>query len=894
MDPELQLRHLPPHRQWREILVEEFDVASLDDLRHWRRIGSPRFRPMTFDSERGIELGAPDGPFHLCRIERELKSKALGAHDVRIDVRFHTRSQSAVDAIDGARLSILVRDKAGHPYSLILPFLAGVSPAWETQQFWVRCAPEVTSASVRLDITRPEAGIILGQIRVAAVETLPSQPRRSHQTPTQPAVNVLPDGDFETHQPRFHASGLSHWPNGESFSVPVIWAFDAEVATSGDCSLRLSVDSETTRVAWGPLDLSAFHQRRFPSDARWHLRLVAKADRPLNLTATLRTRTRQLGSKTFAPGDDWQEFSHRFVVPVRSYDELIELASAELALDIERSDSAESAHCWIDGVQLVCTPEAAPPRGQPSIDIGIESAMTAVADLSDLWQVGDEVSFTVRLVAHVVAGGDALGTLAIDVVDAWDRVVETRTTTPMPTPSGVVEERFRLKLPRGYYRVLATLWDAEPGVSVIITRTGRALAVIDSSDPVPSHNRFGLAADAVNISRRTTHLGAGWVRVNLRSDRLETRRGVWDLQPWQHLESACNAARVETIVDLLPPADLGLCQVFLNHWLAQPADSLIAVAIRPHTATTQPSQPYLKRLEVAQQALRQRIGLTLVYDYAVLRQRRASAESPGQRVPEAVAVSLIKTRLPEANEPTLETIRRYRSNYQPLWDLYVRVPIGGAPCLQPLRPGRHIYDVDTGPIQRLAEPCDPVLLASRMVRACMIRWLAGVEMLCCDAAAFSPVRSCYDGDQRRLHETDLSPRVAVVVFDLMTSLFNDARLTRWIDYPDGARVVVFDKADGQVIAALWRPFGFSPTRLSLGPLPDSVHLLDCAGVPQSVVRDDKRTIVEVNEIVRYLVASPAEAVSLTRAIDSAEVIFRPDPTSPTPATAPAADDSTGR
>jgi len=220
--------------------------------------------------------------------------------------------------------------------------------------------------------------------------------------------------------------------------------------------------------------------------------------------------------------------------------------------------------------------------------------------------------------------------------------------------------------------------------------------------------------------------------------------------------------------------------------------------------------------------------------------------------------------------------------------------MGGAPRLQPLRPGGHVYNVDTGPIQRLAEPQDPVLLASRMVRACLVRWLAGVEVLCCDAAAISPVRSCYDDDHRRLHETDLSPRMAVAVFDQMAALFNDATLTRWIDYADNTRAVVFDKADGQVIIALWRPFGASPTQLSFEILPEAIQWLDCTGAPQTIARKEPYTTIEVDEIVRYLVAAPAEAATLRRAIDLARLVARPETRPPAPTTGPTANNPTGK
>ena len=129
----------------------------------------------------------------------------------------------------------------------------------------------------------------------------------------------------------------------------------------------------------------------------------------MDMKVTLRTWTRQIDSKSFAVTDSWEEIAHSFVVPAKDYDELIELASAELVLDIEQSDRQGLANCWIDGVRLTYAPEGTPPQDQPMVDVGIVSPMTAAADLSDIWQIGDEVTFGVRLVVYGIAAAIRAG-----------------------------------------------------------------------------------------------------------------------------------------------------------------------------------------------------------------------------------------------------------------------------------------------------------------------------------------------------------------------------------------------------------------------------------------------------------------------------------------------------
>jgi hypothetical protein len=226
---------------------------------------------------------------------------------------------------------------------------------------------------------------------------------------------------------------------------------------------------------------------------------------------------------------------------------------------------------------------------------------------------------------------------------------------------------------------------------------------------------------------------------------------------------------------------------------------------------------------------------------------------------------------------------------------------------EPLEPA----DTSGGPdvVQLLRPPVDPVRSASRMVRAMLIRAVAGASMVCAEAVALAPPRSVYDDDHAWLHEADLSPRPALVAFDLAAELLNNASLARWIDLPGSGRVLYFEKDDGRAVAAMWRPYGLSPTRLRLPALPASALALDCVGravalaaevadapeLPPSLSelrrtgwrRSDGRQIIEINEFVRYLIVPADQRETLRQALDQVAI----EPTSassvePGPTTAP--------
>jgi hypothetical protein len=352
--------------------------------------------------------------------------------------------------------------------------------------------------------------------------------------------------------------------------------------------------------------------------------------------------------------------------------------------------------------------------------------------------------------------------------------------------------------------------------------------------------------------------------MELPASRLHSGAG-WDFDLWQDLMVACDEAHVQAVVGLSLPSPADAAQAFLEKWLSIRAAAGLAVVVRPAHGSPGPSS-YAEHLSIARRTVASRGGDVLVVrELAGVNAPATSAPSGLRDETPVVGFSCEETALPEGVEPVLQEVgRAYRGRR--LWDLRVPVHLGGAPEAR-----RRMEPLETRaarePIQLLNSGPDPVLSASRMVRSLLVRSLAGAELACCDAVALLPVRSIYEPGDRRLHECDHSPRVALVAFDVMTSLLNDARLVRWLDLPGGSRLLYYEKEDGGAVAALWRPFGLSATRVSLGTLPPSVRLLDCTGRTEPITED-----VVVNEIVRFLVA-PAEAkAALAKSLENIAVL----------------------
>jgi len=895
-------RHLPPQAAWKAVFVDEFENSTASQVAGWRIVGKPTIKTVRLDQANAVELETPQGEIHPCGIERDLDSVPLAGKDIRLDIRFTCRSPRRAKALEGVSLSFETTDSDGREYRLPLLVHAQVTPGWEIQRYWLRFKPTIGPVSLVINMNQPGSIFTLDRIALYTREILQTPfakntPSTTHQ-PSIRAVNLIRGGDFETGQKSFYTSAANYWANGEEMVIPLRWEFDHGAAV-GNNSIRLHIADETGRITFGPLDLN---QRSVPLSGNfcpWYLSFYARADRPTTLMVTLRHRNRALDRANFRITDQWRRYTKIFSVDAHGFDERTELATSELLFDIVGDGLPGVNYFQLDAVALTDVAMETPYHRPSPIEVGLFGPIPDSTDISNILDEKDPVSVGVRLVSdrqekiefaataseadiatndteqtspEIQSASVSAGKLAIDILDAWDRVIWTRTTTPAIPESGILDETVLLELPRGYYRVLATLWSAEPAQSTILSQADTALAVISEYDPVPLSNMFGLSAEDANISIRTTQLGAGWVRTDLIANKMQIRPGLYDFSFWNLLLERCRHADVEIVANLTLPRTALLWKLFLEQ-LFKTEDSLpIAAAIRPPIIAVEPLQEYVEQLTWLRNLLNRRSPeIKLIRYLSAWQNDENSIAKEHQIIADAAGFILLHNFIPETDEQTLASIDQLTQEGEQLWDLGVPVDFGpNSSRIFHSMPNNLI--TQTGPMLRFDEPVDPVRSASQMVRSLLIRTLAGTRMVCSEAIALSPIRSIYEDKSRCLHEKDLSPRVALVAFDLMTSLLNTAVPVLWVDFHNQSRILYFEKDDGGAVAAVWRPYGLAPTRLEFANLPAEVKVLDCTGRPEPIVTESGKRIVEVNEIIRYIIAQPKNRKQLRRAIETAGII----------------------
>lgn len=882
-----RLRHVHPDRGqvvlWSEALESTDSLSS-----HWAVLGRPRIAGCQVDSLAGLEVLAPPDTTGECGLERRLDPRAVQGRDVQVGLELACPSLRRLENLRGVRFSILATDRAGRQEEIVLPMHVDLSPGWETCIWHVRFGPELAGCSLRLNCARAGAGVALRHIGMSALPTAGAESAEpANATPANatlaggPRINLIAGGDFETGRRSFYASHLRTWLNGEQTAAPLAVQYDSDAVVGGR-SLRLLVPSGTGRIGFGPLNLAPAAER---AGGDWHLKFYARAAATTQVSVTLRSRWHKLGETTFTWGSDWQVFTHRFRVAADSPAARRELETVELVLDVH-AEGHEPVECRLDAVGLTDAPVDGYLQAEP-IEVGITGPAPLAGDLNHLLAEDETAEFTVDLAANPVgrpalpegladaSASEPAGTLAVDVLDPWDRSVWSRTSQPQIPASGKVSEPVSVLLPRGYYRLLATLWSGEPGASQILSQDSQAIAVISFRDVVPLGNRYGLTAADETVSGFTTALGAGWVRMNLPAPRVETRVGAWDLSLWDPALAFARQAGIELVAAVTLPGVSRLRQPFLEEWLASSPLQPIGLVVSPPSASTQPANDYRQETEwVTQVALAQSPRTRVIFDLSALPPDHASPPALPTGGNLVLGYASTQGILPERSEPLLEKIGEDHSAAAHVWDLGVPVRLSGN-----LLGGRNLLPVEPPsaeslPVSRLESPIDPALAASRMIRSVLIRALAGTEMVCCDALALDPPLSIHQSDHQRLHEPDLAPRPALVAFERMTSLLNDATLVRWIDQPDGCRILHFEKDDGGAVAAIWRPFGLSPTHLSFAGLPATVVVIDCFGTPEPVLSHGNLRLIVANETVRYLVAGPGQAALLAEAVHNARM--RPD------------------
>jgi hypothetical protein len=859
MDANLTLRHLPSDLLPQLLWSERFTNATLNTLPDWRTLGQPTLKLLRLAGANGVEFGSSNGS---AGFERAIDPKMLAGKDVRIELRFACPSARRVAALRGVTLSVVASGRE-QVNTIALPLVADVSSGWETQSWCVHFQPDIRAASVRIVAAGTDA--LLTCSRLAIYDETWASALAGHAPASQPADNLIVDGDFETGQPRFSVSAARRWPDGSELVLPVNWRFTDDKA-AGRQALEVEATAAATRLLFGPLDLSSVRRPSTQPEGQqpYRLSLYARAARPAAITATLRSTIGVIGQATFQPQEAWGWYSAE-LRPLANTAGAAGTRWAELVLDIVTADrDLEANAIGFDAVRLALSQQpttSAPVRPQP-FDLGILVGDGAEnIDLRSLFDVKDGLIFTVRIVGEPRTPPP--GQLAIDLVDAADHVVWTRTATPKLDANGRYEEPVRLPMPRGYYRALATLWSGQPGRSEFRGHSSASMAVVSLDDPVPIGGPFGLSARGGTISLRSTQLGAAWARADLSAGQVKKGAG-WDLTLWQWLLGRAAQADVDVVAALTLPQSQPAAARFVTECLGHRDALPTAVVLDSPSSSRSAGLDAAAQLKLARDAIRSR-GL----DVKVIRD--ISAGSLGEPVTAADAdvlgIAVPPAALPELSEAALERLGQgvgHGAARRPIWDLDVPAALGESPDWATPAGG----NAASLPVTLVRTAVDPLRSASRMVRAALIRGLTGVQRIDLDVAPLAPLRTTLQADERRLHEPDYSPRVAVTAFEAMAGLLNDATLKRWIDLPGGARVLYYEKDDGWAVAAMWRPFGLSPTRVSFESLPEDVELLNVTGASEPAEMIGGRRLVEINEVVRYLVAPSDLRETLRTSLDT--------------------------
>lgn len=897
-------RHRPPGQPlpWRILVSDGFKNASSVAVPHWQIAGFPSLRTDTRDDRQAVVIGGAPDVAEPCGLTRSFEAGPVAGRYARLRLMLSCRSPEELAAARRTRVVLVTEHEEQKTHVTSLPLSAGIAPGWEWQSWCVKLPATLTAVQLSVLTHEPAGRIALGGIEWAVLDDTPSPvagaEQAGHDLTALVHRNRIIDGNFETGGACFFASGIGRRPNGEPVTTAMSWDFDPQ-AVSGETSLRLHLQELGGRVGFGPVDLLRLADPAADGKQKWHLRFCARAGRAATVTATLRTSRRTLGSLEFQLRDTWHRFSGHFdiTLPARMLDP-IERRNAELVFTFTGDGSPAVNPAWLDAVMLTAEPVTDGFVRSSPVEIGLSAAHREAVDLSHILDQREKLALAIRLVGPAAPTTAEAGTatdqpstgttattqpsrsigpfqLAIDVLDAWDRTVGSHTATVKLDDAGRFEHVFRMGVPRGYYRVLASAWAGPPGEADLLGQADLAVAVISMFDAVPFGNVIGLTAEPRNLSLMTAALGAGWIKVGLNAGHLAVGHRQWDFAEWATLMEVCKQAHLQVVADLSLPTSADPREAFLNQWLSD--DPLLPLGLIVRQPVTTPASTPAAELDLVRtiaSILKANAPATrLVAASDLVSDLTSAASGSLEGIILVRGVHLPAADPPERMETQLEALADQRSRSPgPLWDLGVAAELAGAPQPRLDLRRRVAASPDIEPnasaLKLYAEPKDPIRSASRMVRAMMIRTLVGAEMICSEAKALAPVASRFETDPQALHESNLSPKPAVAAFDLAAELLNDATLQRWIDLPDNSRVLYFTKADGRGVAAIWRPYGLSPSYLAMSGLPEAAQVVDVMGSATPPLYAGVQRVVIANEMVRYLIVSSDEREPLEQALST--------------------------
>ncbi len=844
------------------VLWETFTNAKGATVPGWRRVGEPGVA-VRADPVQGkwIQLTAPKRGSR-CGLVHELPANDMAGQVVRLQIKALQLGAAGARPADLPKVQLEWTEKGGKTGTAPLRLQTRPSPGWEACETLTAIPEGVKDVKVSLIARGTSAAGGLDDVLVERIK--PLAVARVAGTVGQ-RDNLIDGGDFEVGQRNFSVYGARRVPGRPNlWACPIAWAIDDTVAAGGKRSLRVPLVQEEFRVAFG-----------------W-VRVVPGKDYVVSLFARSNTKVVLRIGVVEYPGVfrfDYFTIDQQFRRVALKVKLEPNIPWSAMAVVVRPSDRPADAYAkdpshvlWLDRVSLT--------QGDPKtrydppapVEVGIVGPGFEPTDVAHLVQTGEPARLTIRATNYQTSAWD--GRLAIDVVDAFDRPIPSGTRTiKVSVAAGETTEQplGGLALPRGYYKALVTAWPGLVGRGRPHSTAERAFGVVNLADPIPTGNYFGMTVESPRMSRRITQLGAGWVWLKAPPQWCETSDGKRQWSWYKALLDRAHKQRLEVLADLAwtgpggkPPAPgekwRAVCREFAiaNKAEAGSAGKVDGLGVLDQAAIEglEPGK-YMALLGQASFEIRRTVAKVDVLGVASCELgsnpfawlTQAMKGGALARAANGIALRFQSTPLPEDIEPALEQVRSWRGtdSFKQVIDVAVGRRGPGGYLHVPNLYGYRADEAASGP-----EVDDPVLHASRLVRALAIRQFAPIDRAAWWVESHRPPDILRPSADPQCHEYDNAPRPSLVAFDFMAEMLNPALLVEWIDLPQQMRALCFERSDKNMVVLIWRPFGWSLRPVGLKGMAGRVTVYDLFGRRERHPTRGGDLLVMVNEAVRYL------------------------------------------
>ncbi len=887
LSEDLQRRHglglaiKPRTGQGRTVLYETFSSAKTGSVPGWRPVGDPRVG-VGEDRAQGnwIQLKAAK-PGSKDALIRAVPADKVAGHVVRLAVKVHPSGAGTPKAYNLPEIALEWQAGPGKRGSMSLPLPGYVSPGWETCEMFAAIPAQATDVRLVLRPRSTAATVALDDVWLEWLDPLDTA--RVAGT-TGPRENLIDGGDFEVGQRNFSVHGARWVPGRQELrTCPLAWEIDdVAPAAVGKRSLRIPLSGEKFRAAFG--------WARVRPNTEYVVSLYARATTKVVLVIY---GVEYPAQGVFERFDVDSEF-RKLELTCRSS---VKVPWSAMAVVVRPSDLPEdtykpgpSQYLWIDAVSLRekgtdKTPssgeKASYPRPGP-VDVGIVGPKPDPAEIAHLLRLDEPAELSVRIANYQATPYE--GQLAVDVVDAFDRAVPIpqRTIKVSVRPGETATRKLEpLRLARGYYKVLVTAWPGPIGQGRPHATAERAFGVVNLTDAIPKGNYFGMTVDNPRMSRRITQLGAGWVWLKASRQWCETARGKLQWDWYRRLVELARSQQLEVLADLdwtdrsssVPqapsPGDAWrqVCREFAEASKGK-VDAL--GVLDQEGIEKMPALKYGELLGQASAEIRHAIGNVNILAPGAndpldeqFKWLQQAVEGGLANSAEGIALQLPPTPLPEEIEPLLERIQSWRKTWP--FRKYIDVGVGQRSPTAYLHVP-NLYGYYPSDAVRRPDATDPVLHAARLVRALAIRQYAMIDRAAWWVESYRPPDILRPAIDPQCHEYDNAPRPNLVAFDFMAESLNSAALLEWIDLPQQARALCFERADGDMVVLMWRPFGWSLRPVRLKAMAGKVLIHNLFGQQERHPSQGRDLLVMVNEAPRYLRAKAAVKTQLLEAL----------------------------